>query len=63
MYEKQFINLGLAVLTSVICLAIEFFRNSMFGNLENGLIVKLENGVVAIFNSIKNRLKKEVLHD
>lgn len=58
-----FINLSFAVLTAAICLSIEFVRNSIFGNLENGLIVKLENVVIIIFNSIKKQLKNVVLHD
>lgn len=52
-----FINLSLAILTSIICLIIESARRNIFANLENRVIFKLENRVVAIFNLIRKRLE------
>lgn len=52
-----FINLSLVIFTSIICLIIDSVRRNIFANLENGVIFKLENRVVAIFNLIRKRLE------
>ena len=59
-FEKwywYFINLSLVIFTSIICLIIDSVRRNIFANLENGVIFKLENRVVAIFNLIRKRLE------